>query len=294
MPRKLTVPDRLRDKPFRGSAAIRDGLLTRGQLAGPSWRRLFPDIYVYDGAPCDHFTRCEAAALLLPPGAAIAGRSAAHVLSAAVMPLVDPPVEVAVPVGMSLRSRPGLRVFHTRLDSGDVVRSAGLPLTVPARIGFDLARRPGLVDAVVAVDALLRSGLTTLERLGAYTAERRRWVGGPRALRALALASPRAESPMETRLRLTLVLGGLPAPHLQYQVGGMRLDLAYPTAKVGVEYDGDHHRERRQFSADLARANRLRLAGWTVLRFTADDVLRHPDRTVDQVRKALGPHLLRL
>jgi hypothetical protein len=37
-----------------------------------------------------------------------------------------------------------------------------------------------------------------------------------------------------------------------------------------------------------ARLNRLRLLGWTVLRFTADDVLRHPERVVAQVRNALA------
>ena len=38
---------------------------------------------------------------------------------------------------------------------------------------------------------------------------------------------------------------------------------------------------------DAVRLNRLRLLGWTVLRFTADDVLRNPDRMVAQVRAAL-------
>jgi very-short-patch-repair endonuclease len=294
MPPSPAVPDSLRDRPFRGSAAVRAGLLTRGQLTGPSWRRLFPDIYLHAAAPRDHFTHCEAAALLLPPGAAIAGRSAAYVLSAAVMPQGEPPVDVAVPATTSMRSRPGLRVVRTRLAPGDVMRSAGLPLTAPVRTGFDLARRPGLVDAVVAVDALLHSRLVTPAELAAYAAERRDWTGGPQALRVLPLASPLAESPMETRLRLLLVLAGLPPPRVQHPVGSMRLDLAYPEARLGVEYEGDHHRDRRQFSADLARANRLRLLGWTVLRFTADDVLRHPGRTVDQVTKALGPHLLRL
>jgi very-short-patch-repair endonuclease len=33
--------------------------------------------------------------------------------------------------------------------------------------------------------------------------------------------------------------------------------------------------------------NRLRLLGWTILRFTADDVLRFPERLIAQVLTAL-------
>jgi len=37
----------------------------------------------------------------------------------------------------------------------------------------------------------------------------------------------------------------------------------------------------------VRRLNLLRLGGWTVLRFTADDVLRHPDRVVAEVRAVM-------
>ncbi|WP_231933621.1 endonuclease domain-containing protein [Micromonospora coxensis] len=66
-----------------------------------------------------------------------------------------------------------------------------------------------------------------------------------------------------------------------------RVDLAWPALRVAVEYDGDHHRERAHFRQDVARLNALRAAGWLVLRFTADDVLRHPARTVALVADAL-------
>jgi very-short-patch-repair endonuclease len=96
---------------------------------------------------------------------------------------------------------------------------------------------------------------------------------------------------METRLRLLLVGAGLPDPAVQYEVvaGGQRyrLDLAYPGLRLAIEYDGDHHRERETFRRDVARLNALRTAGWTVLRFTAADVLRHPERVVVQVRTVL-------
>ncbi len=80
----------------------------------------------------------------------------------------------------------------------------------------------------------------------------------------------------------------------QYEVrdgGGFfvaRLDLAYPERRLGVEYEGDHHRGRGVFAHDLRRINALKLLGWRVPRFGAADVFGQPDRIVAQVRAALG------
>jgi very-short-patch-repair endonuclease len=98
---------------------------------------------------------------------------------------------------------------------------------------------------------------------------------------------------METRTRLVLVIAGLPGPVCQHEIqeDGMlvaRVDLAYPRYRIAIEYDGECHRERSVFRRDAQRANQLRLLGWIVLRFTADDVLRHPNRMVAQVRSALA------
>jgi very-short-patch-repair endonuclease len=94
-------------------------------------------------------------------------------------------------------------------------------------------------------------------------------------------------------MRLGLVVAGLPEPTVQHTVldsDGIfvaRVDLAYERLRVGLEYDGDHHREQETFRHDAARLNRLRLVGWTILRFTAADVLRFPERMVAQVHAAL-------
>jgi pyruvate/2-oxoglutarate dehydrogenase complex dihydrolipoamide dehydrogenase (E3) component len=65
------------------------------------------------------------------------------------------------------------------------------------------------------------------------------------------------------------------------------LDMAYPAARAGVEFDGEHHQNTLTFRADLARHNRLAALGWTVLRASAADVLRNPDRFAAQVRAVL-------
>lgn len=97
---------------------------------------------------------------------------------------------------------------------------------------------------------------------------------------------------MESRCRLVLIDGGLPRPVAQHEVyvGGLfiaRLDLAYPHRMVGIEYEGDYHRERQAFRNDIARGNRLRDFGWTIVRVTADDVLRNPQQLVARVRSLI-------
>ena len=98
---------------------------------------------------------------------------------------------------------------------------------------------------------------------------------------------------METRLRLLLILAGLPRPQVQVPLHDDkgrfigRPDLYYPTQRLAVEYDGATHRET--MTADHRRQNRLLNAGYRLLRFTAADVISTPDSVVMLVRQALVP-----
>ena len=99
---------------------------------------------------------------------------------------------------------------------------------------------------------------------------------------------------METRVRMLLVLAGLPRPEAQvslYDDRGefiARADLYYPGHKLVLEYDGGTHRDR--LVADDRRQNALLRAGYRVLRFTAPDVLNAPEALVALVREALQFH----
>jgi very-short-patch-repair endonuclease len=103
----------------------------------------------------------------------------------------------------------------------------------------------------------------------------------------LRLADAKAESPMETRIRIALHEHGLPAPHVQFEVeaGGRirRLDLAYPSVELAIEYDGRDHREQEQAHNDLLREAALVRLGWTILRFDAYTVYWHPARIAHAV-----------
>ncbi|HYW27051.1 MAG TPA: DUF559 domain-containing protein [Terriglobales bacterium] len=288
------VPDALRTGPFRGSDAVRSGLLSKRQLESGAWRRLLKDVYVHQDVELPHRMRCRAVAMVLPPGAAISGASAGHLLGADTVTAADP-VEVTVPRELRMPSHPGVRTRYSALQRDDVLCMDGIPATMPVRTAFDLARGRGLDEAVVAVDALIYVCRIEADEIAAYAgAGRSRWHGVGRIGRVLALTEPGAESPMETRLRLALLRAGLPTPVLQHRVWDdtghfvARLDLAYVEARLGVEYDGDCHLDPSAVRKDLRRQNALRALGWSLLRFTADDLLRHPTRMVVQVCAALG------
>jgi very-short-patch-repair endonuclease len=278
--------------PFIGRVAVAAGLLTRRQLASRGWCRLFPDVYAWAGSRLDHRAWCYAAGLFLGDRGAVSGRSAAYLWGADVLARGQP-VEVTVPDRVRLPSRSRLAVVRSALEPGDQTRWAGIPVTTPGRTAFDLARRQPLVEGVVAIDAMLVGRLITRSEVASLAAERPGWPGLPRLRAALRLCDPGAESPMESRLRLLLIAGGLPRPVTQFEVrdrNGLfvaRLDLAYPVRRLGIEYEGDHHRGPGVFQQDLRRLNALRLCGWTVLRFAASDIYREPAQVVAVVRAAL-------
>ena len=99
---------------------------------------------------------------------------------------------------------------------------------------------------------------------------------------------------METRLRMLIVLAGLPEPkvnHLLLDQHGRvrrRLDLSYPGIKLIIEYDGRHHVERvKQWEADLDRREELDDGDWKILVVTADGIYREPSRTLERIRRNL-------
>ncbi len=278
------------DEPFRFSAAGVGGI-PRHRLRGQHWRRVHRGVLVWHEAALDDLLRLRAAALLLPPGAALGGRSAAlaHGVSLEAM---DAPTEVVLPRDAAMKPRRGLRIRRALLDATDVTMVRDLPVTTAVRTAFDLARLEQPADAVACLDALLHVELVAAAEVCDYAAARPGWRGVRLARWALERTDGRAESPMESRLRLILVDGGLPAP----QVNEPLLDaygrfLARPDLRIRhvvIEYDGAVHREREVFVRDLRRQNRLVEAGYTVLRYTAYDVGRRPGAVVDEVRSALA------
>lgn len=245
-------------------------------LSAPDNSRLFPGVFVPAGLAADFAVRTRAAYLLVKgKGGVLAGYWAALLLGADCAPS-NAPAEVLVP--SDARGHPGLRVRRDRLPESERTVVSGCRVTTAARTAWDLARRLPLVEAVVATDALARIGRFSPADLLARRSAEPGARGSRRLPEVVLLCDPRAESPMETRLRLTLVRGGLPRPEAQYRVRDAhgftlaRVDLAYPPARLALEYDGAGHLDRRRWSLDRERDLTLAGEGWLTLRFGPDAV----------------------
>lgn len=148
------------------------------------------------------------------------------------------------------------------------------------------------MEAVVIADEALHKERLSLDQLLLWTDSHVGRRGMKNLRRVLTLVEPATESPMESRLRMVLVLGGLPRPKAQISIHDRwgefvgRPDLYYETEKLGIEYDGAVHRET--LAEDDRRQNKLLNAGVRLLRFTAADVMRNPDWVVAQVRSMLA------
>jgi hypothetical protein len=196
---------------------------------------------------------------------------------------------VAENVGISQRS--GVSVRRAELADSEIVERQGFPTTTALRTVCDLASALRLSDAVAAVDMALHKQLVDLADLKQAVADRQGSKGVVRLRRSVALADGDSESPGETRLRLILILAGLPRPEAQVSLfdeqGNFlgRPDLFYRLHRLALEYDGAIHRDN--LVDDNRRQNRLVNAGYQLLRFMAAD-FRSPDAVVAQVRRALG------
>ena len=81
-----------RPEAFRGSLAVAAGLTTWGQLRGPRFQRLFPDVYCPGGdEPPDLRLRSLGAYRLVEGRGVLAGYSAAVLLDADCAPHADVP-----------------------------------------------------------------------------------------------------------------------------------------------------------------------------------------------------------
>jgi hypothetical protein len=283
MPRELLVA------PFTVGQG-RDAGLTARQLQSDVWRRVLRGVYVNAALEDSLELRAAAVKLVLPDDAVVGITAGAFLHGADVRRRTDAPLEVIAQRGDQIR-RVGIAASSALLEPGDVVEVFGVPVTSPTRTAFDLARRKDLIESVVGVDAMLNRGGCILEDLTTYVAEHRGWRGVRYADAALLQAEPLAQSPMETRQRMRLILAGLPRPKAQAPVKDGSgepfafVDNGYEEWQVGADYDGEPHKDR--WRHDLERGERIRDWGWWHRRYTSLHVGREWQFMVDQVGRAL-------
>jgi hypothetical protein len=276
-------------RPFTRADAIAAGIDPR-LLRGKRFRKIFKGVYISAEVPHSPLHRVEAAVVLHPPGAFASHASAARVYNLPIPHSADE--HVTVFSEKDRRRRTGIRC-HVVPRAPRAGRFKGIRVSLPIPMFVELASILSLVDLVIVGDALVRRrAFTPDELVDACRASRDRHARA--ALRAAVLVRDGVDSPMETRLRLLLVLAGLPEPevnHLVIDAYGRvvrRFDLSYPQHKLIVEYDGRQHAEDPdQYSSDIYRREQLDDWGWRIVVVTVKGIFQRPEETLQRVRAAL-------
>ena len=303
---------------FTRAEAARAGISVE-RLRRADLRRLRHGLF---GRTAAELTELDIASALCraDPDAAVVGLSSARIQA---LPLPrhlerwseGAPVHVSLPQGRRTTDRaisrhalvlgPGdLRVasfVHPASDASDPDRLVlPLRLATRARTWRDLARDLSHSRLVAIGDHLVRrprpdfefgrsEPWCSLEDLALQC------TGRHAGLLRAALQDVRvgADSPRETLLRLAFAEAGLPEPEINAPLVGAdgrsrhTPDFQWPAHRIAAEYDGRSHSEPDQVKRDIARARRVRDAGWTEVRLFAADAEDGCAGAVHQVRHEL-------
>lgn len=182
----------------------------------------------------------------------------------------------------------GAHVYGATIGLDDVTAWFGVPVLTVARTLVDLGRHDRR-DAIMAADAALRERLVTREEIDRSLEQAVGWPGVKQAREVLALADPRAESPLESLARLVLHDDGFPPPDdLQRWFGRDRVDLVYDEQKLIIEIDGLDKYRLTSPAEEKRRERRLRRYGYRVERLTWDELVVNWSATRQWLRPLFG------
>jgi len=209
-------------------------------------------------------------------------------------------LHIGVQAGQRRVEARGIVAHHVLIDVRDIVMQDGVPITSPARTWCDLAAS-GLRrhEVVAAGDRILwkEDPLGTLSDLRRALARYEGRRGSKLMRDALPLLTTGSGSPRETWLRVLVIDAGLPVPVVQVEVVNRwgrligHCDLGWPELKIGIEYEGEHHRTNpEQWAYDIRRYREMEEAGWRIIRVTAADLADERARAelVRRIRAAVS------
>ncbi len=263
-------------------------------VASRRWIRVYSATYLMAGSPRT-WKQALLAATLSVPGAAASHRSAGALWGC---PGIEPG---SIEISVTRRARrKSFKVHETKsLGSHEIRRREGIPLTDPERTLVDLGSSVGGEALEAALDHLLSSRLTTLERIERRLLEMNGsgWRGTKR-LRALVRdrdpGDGNAESRLETKLFRTLRDAKIRLPLRQVEIYNGdrflgRVDVAYPDRRLIIEAQSyAHHSSKKAWTSDIRRRRELAVLGWRVVEVTWYDLTIGKEKFVRDLRELLG------
>lgn len=276
-------------RPFSRADARRAGISVK-HLTSDRFRKLFYDLYISANIAVTPVVLASAALRISPLGSHASHFTAAEIWGGVVPH--QPLTHISSRHGRTRSERQGVG-SHESSRGSQVVIHRGLRVSGPEQTFIDLATQLNLVDLVVLGDSLVRKRRTTTLRIVDATLA---WKGkgGRLARRAAHLVRAGVDSPMETRLRMLMVLAGLPEPvvnHIEYDAMGAwakRFDLSYPDLYLIIEYDGRQHaKDDRQWDRDIDRREELDADGWRLIVVRSKGIYTEPARTLERIVDAM-------
>jgi very-short-patch-repair endonuclease len=282
-------------------ASRQHGIVTRRQLLGAGvprgvierrvssgWlQRVHRGVYRF-GPVIAPDSDLMAACLAYGPGAVVSHGSGAVLHR--IRPLTARPRIPEISVPFDARRRQGIRVHRVaRLDSSEITRVEGVPVTTAVRTLCDLAPRLTQRELERAISEAIALRLTSVEKMRVAALARRGWPGSPKLIEAVFGREPdRIRSKLEAWFLALIRAAGLPLPEANQRVLGHEVDFLWRRERVIVEADGYlFHEGREAFEEDRARDAALAVAGFQVIRVTWRRLEEEPGSVLDQVVRLL-------
>lgn len=205
--------------------------------------------------------------------------------------------------GEAGRRQAGITHHRGTCFVGDVTRGPDFWVTSPTRTALDCCLALPRETALCILDWFLHEGLTTVDELRQRAIGLDQWPGSLPLMRLIGLADAKAESPGETLTRFLISESDIENPVSQLDITDelgawlARVDFAWPRRKALLEFDGMRKLTRdlrpgetpaQAVAREKRREDRLRAAGWLVLRVTWDDVRLRPQQTLARIRRFLA------
>jgi len=262
--------------------------LTARQLRGARFVRLHRNVYVARETPLSLRVRLHGLMLIAPPSAVVSHHSAAGLWDGTVPE--SSRLHVTVPRSETFRVE-GVRTHQSDRDRL-CTTAFEVRITTPEQTFIDLAPTLDLVQLVVLGDRLVRRQRTTPTLL-VRSADA--WTGPHHSLacHAASLVRTGVDSPPESRLRMLVILAGLPEPTVNLilrdpHTGAWqrRFELAYEELRLAVEYEGRQHREDEIWAQDIDRREELDRRTWRVAQVIDSGLYESPLRTLQRIDQA--------
>lgn len=279
---------------FRYAQLVAEGVPdyeVRARLRSGEWRRIRPGGYVAAGelSPEDDHRALIATTVPILASDTVLSHQSAGLLWGLPVPwrLLDR-VHVTRPGAAGGNIGTYLHIHRRELTKQHVIDMAGMPVTSMSRTAIDLACQVHRHEALGVIDAALRLGCDPAQ-LREELARATRCRGVAQARWAVDHGDARSESQGESVSRYWMIVGGVPAPDLQFEIRDERgvllgrSDFAWPDRRVVGEFDGRVKYEAEfgdqadatrvdAVMAEKRRETNIAFEGWRVIRWGMPDL----------------------